>query len=223
MGASENGGNPKSSISIGISIINYPFWGTPIFGNTHIWWSCLPLKPTIRSMCYRPSHSCNFGTGHLIGYSNTYLGGVCGEFPVPQSWNQGSFGILQYIIYSWYYIYADIYQEGSSKRCVDMLTFWCHLKFKGPIPGYIWRGMCKMSFGNNAVRMLFQPWHISWIRCCCVSQILNDWYTRVFVPSSLQFLHGVLSWEELEQLNRWKHVNSHRVVSIWFTRILMYW
>ena len=36
MGASEHGGTPKSSISIGISIINHPFWGTPIFGNTHM-------------------------------------------------------------------------------------------------------------------------------------------------------------------------------------------
>ena len=27
---------PKSSILIGFSIINNPFWGTPIFGNTHI-------------------------------------------------------------------------------------------------------------------------------------------------------------------------------------------
>ena len=27
---------PKSSILIGFSIINFPFWGTPIFGNTHI-------------------------------------------------------------------------------------------------------------------------------------------------------------------------------------------
>ncbi len=30
-------GPPKSSILIGFSIINHPFWGTPIFGNTHIW------------------------------------------------------------------------------------------------------------------------------------------------------------------------------------------
>ena len=36
MVVSENGGTPKSSILIGISIINHPFWGTPIFGNTHI-------------------------------------------------------------------------------------------------------------------------------------------------------------------------------------------
>ena len=26
---------PKSSILIGFSIINHPFWGIPIFGNTH--------------------------------------------------------------------------------------------------------------------------------------------------------------------------------------------
>ena len=36
MGVSENGGTPKSSILIGFSIINHPFWGTTIFGNTHM-------------------------------------------------------------------------------------------------------------------------------------------------------------------------------------------
>ena len=37
MGVSENGGTPKSSNLIGISIINHPFWGTLIFGNTQIY------------------------------------------------------------------------------------------------------------------------------------------------------------------------------------------
>ena len=37
MGVSENNGTPKSSILIGFSIINHPFWGTPIVGNTHIY------------------------------------------------------------------------------------------------------------------------------------------------------------------------------------------
>ena len=32
---SENRGTPKSSILIGFSIINHPFWGPTIFGNTH--------------------------------------------------------------------------------------------------------------------------------------------------------------------------------------------
>ena len=36
MGVSKNRGTPKSSILIGFSIINQPFWGTTIFGNTHI-------------------------------------------------------------------------------------------------------------------------------------------------------------------------------------------
>ena len=36
MDVSENRGTSKSSILIGFSIINHPFWGTPIFGNTHM-------------------------------------------------------------------------------------------------------------------------------------------------------------------------------------------
>ena len=36
MDVSKNNGTPKSSILIGFSIINHPFWGTPIFGNTHM-------------------------------------------------------------------------------------------------------------------------------------------------------------------------------------------
>ena len=36
LGVSKNNGIPKSSILIGFSIINHPFWGTPIFGNAHL-------------------------------------------------------------------------------------------------------------------------------------------------------------------------------------------
>ena len=36
MDVSENSGSPKSSILIRSSSINHPFWGTTIFGNTHI-------------------------------------------------------------------------------------------------------------------------------------------------------------------------------------------
>ena len=42
MGVSKNMGTLKSSILIGFSIINHPFWGTHIFGNTYI----LGLPPT---------------------------------------------------------------------------------------------------------------------------------------------------------------------------------
>ena len=36
MDVSENSGTPKSSILVGFSILNHPFWGSPIFGNTHM-------------------------------------------------------------------------------------------------------------------------------------------------------------------------------------------
>ena len=36
MGVSKNRGTPKSSNLIGFSLINHPFWGTTIFGNTHM-------------------------------------------------------------------------------------------------------------------------------------------------------------------------------------------
>ena len=36
MDVSENSGTTKSFILIGFSIINNPFWGTSIFGNTHM-------------------------------------------------------------------------------------------------------------------------------------------------------------------------------------------
>ena len=35
MVVSSNRGTPKSSILVGFSLINHPFWGTPILGNLH--------------------------------------------------------------------------------------------------------------------------------------------------------------------------------------------
>ena len=49
MGVSKNSGTPKSSILIGFSIINHPFWGTPIFGNTH-------MEPENKSLDSRKVH-----------------------------------------------------------------------------------------------------------------------------------------------------------------------
>ena len=44
LGVSENSGTPKSSILTRFSIVNHPFWGTPIFGNTHFETSPLLMK-----------------------------------------------------------------------------------------------------------------------------------------------------------------------------------
>ena len=53
MRLSINGGTPKSSILIGFSLVNQPFWGTPIYGNPQmrhrITWivdSCWTLFPS---------------------------------------------------------------------------------------------------------------------------------------------------------------------------------
>ena len=43
LGVSENRGSPKSSILIGFSIINHPFWDTPIFGNIHLFILFIPF------------------------------------------------------------------------------------------------------------------------------------------------------------------------------------
>ena len=63
MGVSKNSGTPKSSILIGFSIINHPFWGTPIVGNTHIFLCC--------------------SVGHRL------RGASC-DISLPKSWTQAS-------------------------------------------------------------------------------------------------------------------------------------
>ena len=56
----------------------------------------------------RPSHSCGFGIGHLFGYSNTHLGGVCREFPVPTGVGTGLFNQCIYI----YIVIYQFYMKG---------------------------------------------------------------------------------------------------------------
>ena len=54
MGVSNNNGTPKSSILIGFSIINHPFWGTPSFENTHM------LTPWFEISCFCCCFFCSF-------------------------------------------------------------------------------------------------------------------------------------------------------------------
>ncbi len=56
MGVSKNNGTPKSSILIGFSIINHPFWGfSAIFGNTHIPFAPQDSQPTNWHLAERPT------------------------------------------------------------------------------------------------------------------------------------------------------------------------
>ena len=52
MDVSVNRGTPKSSILIGFSIINHPFWGTPIFGNNILSFSEYQISVNILILRY---------------------------------------------------------------------------------------------------------------------------------------------------------------------------
>ena len=83
VGVSKNRGTPKSSILIGFSIINHPFWGTPIFGNTHV--------PTI---LYSQKSSTQETTSEGFGADGIRKNKVSGEWhrwaSPKKSWNLGS-------------------------------------------------------------------------------------------------------------------------------------
>ena len=83
MGVSKNNGTSKSSILIGLSIINHPFWGpTPIFGNIQKWSRHYTMPPKgflLRHLCQGPTplgrsereqkfiqHACNTFPGPLV-------------------------------------------------------------------------------------------------------------------------------------------------------------
>ena len=59
---------PKSPSLIGFSIINHPFWGTPIFGNTQLYLAQRTSPATARATFWRHHHCpglniCGFATG----------------------------------------------------------------------------------------------------------------------------------------------------------------
>ena len=62
MGVSENSGTPKSSMLIGFSIINHPFWGTPILETPiYIQNSDPVLLERLIFMAFRCGNSCKLG------------------------------------------------------------------------------------------------------------------------------------------------------------------
>ena len=74
MDVSENSGTPKSSILIGFSIVNHPFWGTTIYGNTHM----LPVETTKKwltssqTSCDEIHNYANFVWGILFKQSDCF-------------------------------------------------------------------------------------------------------------------------------------------------------
>ena len=72
MDVSKNRGTPKSSILIGFSIINHPFWGTPIFGNTY-----MKIYPSQSLTSASPE---NGGAWWFVGFHVTSRFGVLWDF-----------------------------------------------------------------------------------------------------------------------------------------------
>ena len=68
MEVSWNGGTSKSSILMGFSIINHPFWDTPsIYGNPHINDACIPTFPRSK-MQSATRRTASGRSGHGVGF-----------------------------------------------------------------------------------------------------------------------------------------------------------
>ena len=115
MGVSENSGTSKSSILIGFSIINHPFWGTHIFGETPIWgflkwW----VSPTTNGFFPQKWSALGVWKGGLTPLKETpiyrvfFLGG---GFPIGVHWDRGTsnypLNLGKYLLKSKFYL-ADL-------------------------------------------------------------------------------------------------------------------
>ena len=85
MDVSQNSGTRKSSILTGFSIINHPFWGTPILGNTHMLirlnFSFHRIYKTTRPrwiwlLLGRLHRRCGIRKNNPFGYENAVVGNL---------------------------------------------------------------------------------------------------------------------------------------------------
>ena len=87
MGVSKNSSTSKSSVLIGFSIINHPFGGTPIFGNTHIEYHPHKLFSTVavdlnfETTRFPSELSCRCADDIVLNNKPT--------LPIMKSWNMG--------------------------------------------------------------------------------------------------------------------------------------
>ena len=64
----KNRGTPKSSILIGFSIKNHPFWGTTIFGNTHVHTFFFWISISQSSWADAQGDQTDYGEYNLLGW-----------------------------------------------------------------------------------------------------------------------------------------------------------
>ena len=114
MGVSKNNGTPKSSVFIGFSLLNHPYWGTPIFGNTHM----NPMNP------YKPKNRCETGLGSTPTYS-----GARHLRHVPNMWKLGRSKRLIFNEFGYTPLKFNMEAERSAPPLEMEIPFWKPLIF----------------------------------------------------------------------------------------------
>ena len=117
MGVSKNRGPQKSSILIGFSIINHPFWDTTIFGNTHIYiYMYTYSSQSHRKDLQRSQHK---GSAIMLSIFDQWL------FLVPVKGGR-DYITPQKAIYKWYILpigglYATYHLLGEPETALDYI------------------------------------------------------------------------------------------------------
>ena len=176
MAVSKNRGTPKSSILIGFSVINHPFWGTPIFGNTH-------LSVTLICLCLIGLIKCDQVFGWEFAKNTPpQLTDISPENrPVPKKKLvfQPSIFRCYVTLVSWgvpslhYSFVFNFFDNMSPSREVTAPNMWTVLI-----------GM--QFFGLLALLLQDHQWHFDWVECESQQQI-------AWVVNLLRKLHS-FSW-----------------------------
>ena len=77
------GKTPKSSILIGFSIINHPFWGTSIFGNILVVFGCIFISFAKEELAFLQQQILDRWHSHACGYAPK---GALGPVSWPKGW-----------------------------------------------------------------------------------------------------------------------------------------
>ena len=205
MGVSKNRGTPKSSILIGFSIINHPFWGTPIFGNTHMetpksWrfgsddfpfqtgdggFGFQPLmEPRDFHLQIHPTSDLQSMPRLLKGCASTGIAGVAHQ----TNTHDGSMGLV-YNIYI--YIHTYIYQINQPNVIYHTWILWdTYLKGGDVIATILWSKLYSNSPTNKNVS--FRGEIINWIYK--PSSLVVAWTSFVTLETGTVFGGSYMFW-----------------------------
>ena len=149
MGVSKNSGTPKSSILTGFSNINHPFWGTTIFGNTHMYINSRSLESLSQNV---PQMLELFGTviaqlGGGFNFKEIYIYISPGK--LTWKWKLTIFvGDTEIHLYSWLVFHCHV----SFQRC-----FSCCTEFH---QSFVWKFESNLRRDKkNIPTTLPQNWH----------------------------------------------------------------